>query len=168
MATREIELGFARFGDAEAMAMMSRDLIEAGLGWSYRAARLGRLITDPDSVALVARDGARPVGFGIMTYADEHAHLVLLAVTPAHQQRGIGRRMVVWLVDTALVAGIASVHVELRADNRPAYALYRSAGFAETLRIPGYYRGRETAVRMLRLLRAPDMVSPKWEPPLRG
>jgi len=89
-------------------------------------------------------------------------------VTPAHQQRGIGRRMVVWLVDTALVAGIASVHVELRADNRPAYALYRSAGFAETLRIPGYYRGRETAVRMLRLLRAPDMVSPKWEPPLRG
>jgi len=52
------------------------------------------------------------------------------------------------------VAGIASLHVELRAGNAPARALYRAAGFGETLRIEGYYRGRETAVRMLRQLRA--------------
>lgn len=167
MATREVELGLARFGDAQAIALMSRDLIEAGLGWNYRAERIARLIADPESVALVAREGTEPVGFGIMTYADEHAHLVLLAVCAAHQQRGIARRMLGWLIETALFAGVASVHVELRADNRPAFALYRSAGFAETLRIPGYYRGRETAVRMLRLLRAPDAVVPKWEPPPR-
>jgi ribosomal protein S18 acetylase RimI-like enzyme len=29
---------------------------------------------------------------------------------------------------------------------------YRAMGFSETFRVPGYYRGRETAVRMIRML----------------
>jgi len=45
-----------------------------------------------------------------------------------------------------------SVHVELRASNEAALSFYRATGFAETFRVPGYYRGRETAVRMIRLL----------------
>jgi ribosomal-protein-alanine N-acetyltransferase len=167
MATREIELGFARSGDAHALALMSRDLIEAGLGWNYRAERIARLIADNDNVALVARDTTQPVGFAIMTYGEERAHLVLMAVAPPHQQRGIARRMLGWLIESAFVGGIASIHVELRADNRPAYALYRSMGFAETLRVPGYYRGRETAVRMLRMLRTRNSIMAVWHPPPR-
>jgi ribosomal protein S18 acetylase RimI-like enzyme len=62
---------------------------------------------------------------------------------------------------------VASVHVELRADNRPAYALYRRTGFTETLRLQGYYRGRETAIRMMRLLRLPGIVPQPWNPPAR-
>ncbi len=88
-----------------------------------------------------------------MRFGDERAHLVLLAVQPAHQRRGIGRRLLEWQLESALVAGLTSVHVELRASNAAAYAFYRSAGFAETFRVPGYYGGRETALRMIRLLR---------------
>ena len=61
--------------------------------------------------------------------------------------------MVEWLVESALVAGMASIHVELRASNAAALAFYAAMGFSETFRVPGYYRGRETAVRMLRMLR---------------
>ena len=60
---------------------------------------------------------------------------------------------------------MASIHVELRADNAAAYAMYEAAGFAETFRVPRYYRGRETAVRMLRVLRAPGVTAPGWQPP---
>ena len=60
---------------------------------------------------------------------------------------------------------MSSVHVELRAANRGAHALYRSLGFAESLRIPNYYGGRETAVRMLRILRSPASAAPRWQPP---
>ena len=91
-----------------------------------------------------------------MRFGDERAHLILLAVQPAHQRRGIGRRMIAWLLDSALVAGMTSVHVELRASNTPACAFYRSVGFSETFRVPGYYRGRETAMRMIRMLRVPS------------
>lgn len=165
MALRDVPpLEFARPDDARALAAMSRDLVEAGLGWEYRPERIARMIADPDTVALVARDAACVAGFAVMSFGDERAHLALLAVRPAHRRRGIARALVAWLVDSAAVAGAASVHVELRAGNHPAQSLYADAGFVETLRVPGYYRGRETAVRMLRVLRPPGKAVPAWRP----
>jgi [ribosomal protein S18]-alanine N-acetyltransferase len=165
MAAEPVELEFARSADASTLALMSRDLVETGLGWSYQPHRIAELIHDPDAVTLVSRDGARAVGFAIMRFGDERAHLVLMAVRPTYRRRGIARRMLSWLIESAATAGSASVHVELRADNAPAYAMYEAMGFAETLRVPHYYRGRETAVRMLRVLRAPGWVPPVWRPP---
>jgi len=155
MSTQDITLQFADRSDAAALASMSRDLIEAGLGWRYRSQSVRDLINDPETVTLVARNGEALAGFGIMKFGDERAHLVLLAVRPAFQRRGIARRVLQWLVESAATAGMVSIHVELRARNTSAYAFYRAIGFAETLRLPGYYSGRETAIRMLRLLRAP-------------
>jgi ribosomal protein S18 acetylase RimI-like enzyme len=157
MVASDIELGFARVADAQALAAMSRDLIETGLGWEYRADRIAGYIRDPDAVVLVARDRAQVTAqvpaFAVMRFGDVRAHLILLAVVPAWRRRGVAARMLAWLAETAQVAGLMSIHVEFRAGNHAARALYRHAGFAETLRIEGYYRGRETAVRMLRLLR---------------
>ena len=167
MAAEQIEVGFATPGDAQTIASMSRDLIETGLGWNYRPQRVAKLIQDPDCVALRTREGARTVGFALMGFGEERAHLVLLAVRPTHQRRGIARRMLTWLFETAAVAGTASIHVELRVDNMPAFIMYQALGFTETFRVPRYYAGRETAVRMLRVLRAPAAVAPVWRPPPR-
>ena len=147
------EIGLANVADARRLAILARDLIEAGLGWGYRPERIAALIHDGETTTVVAREQSRPLGFAIMRFGDERAHLMLLAVEPAHQRRGIGRRLVLWLIESALVAGISSVHVELRASNARAHAFYRSLGFVETIRVPGYYQGRETALRMLRMLR---------------
>jgi ribosomal-protein-alanine N-acetyltransferase len=155
MSTQDITLQIASRSDAEMLASMSRDLIETGLGWRYRTQSVRELIDDPETVTLVARNGESLAGFGIMKFGDERAHLVLLAVRPAYQRRGIARRIIHWLVESAVTAGVVSIHVELRARNTVAYTFYRAIGFAETLRLPGYYSGRETAIRMLRLLRAP-------------
>ena len=165
MVSRSIELGFARPRDAQALALMSRDLIETDLGWGYRDETILRFIRDPDVVVLAARANRQPVGFAIMKFGDERAHLVLLAVRPSHQRQGLARRMIAWLIETSLTAGMMSIHVELRADNRAAYALYKGFGFSETLRVPGYYQGRETAVRMIRMLRVPGFVPEAWRPP---
>ena len=166
MDPRSIVLGFARRHDATALSLMARDLIEAGLGWEYRAERIGRFIDDRDTIALVARDGADVIGFAVMTLGDDRAHLSLLAVSPTYQRRGIARRMLAWLLESATVAGISSLHVELRAGNTAARRLYRSVGFVETLRLPGYYRGRESALRIIRMLRAPGGATVSWEPPM--
>jgi ribosomal-protein-alanine N-acetyltransferase len=79
----------------------------------------------------------------------------------------VGRRLVQWLVESAVVAGLASVHVELREANVAAHALYDQLGFEETSRTDGYYRGRETAIRMVRVLRAPGGARVTWSPPPR-
>ena len=168
MASQDITPQLASRSDAEAIASMSRDLIESGLGWQYRAERIRGLMNDPETATLVARDDDRVIGFAIMSFSDERAHLVLMAVRPAVQRRGIARRMTRWLVESAAAAGIASIHLELRARNEGAHAFYRAMGFSETLRLPGYYLGRETAIRMMRMLRAPNVAAPIWRPPNRS
>jgi ribosomal-protein-alanine N-acetyltransferase len=155
VALEDITLQFAERSDAATLAAMSRDLIEDGLGWRYRAQSVQQLIADRETVTLVARHADSVAGFGIMKFGDDRAHLVLLAVRPVFQRRGIARRIIQWLVESATIAGVASLHVELRARNSDAHAFYRAIGFAETLRLPGYYSGRETAIRMIRMLRPP-------------
>ena len=155
MALEDITLQFAEASDAATLAGMSRDLIEDGLGWRYRTQSVRQLIADPETVTLVARRTDGVAGFGIMKFGDERAHLVLLAVCPPFRRRGVARRIIQWLVESATIAGVASLHVELRARNTDALAFYRAIGFEETLRLPGYYSGRETAIRMIRMLRAP-------------
>ena len=161
----DIELRLARSSDARSIAVMSRDLIETGLGWSYPPHRIVALLGDRNTVSLVARRGEALAGFGIMSFGEEHAHLVLLAVRPAQRRRATPRRVLEWILESALTAGIGSVHVELRAHNRDAYAFYRAMGFTETLRLAGYYRGRETAIRMLRMLRTAPVTPVYWRPP---
>jgi hypothetical protein len=41
-------------------------------------------------------------------------------------------------------------------------------GFSESVRVPGYYRGREAALRMLRVLRVPGPPPFIWQPPALG
>ena len=60
-----------------------------------------------------------------------------IGVDPAYQGRGVGRRLLDELLN--LTAG-AVVHLEVRTDNAPAIALYRSVGFTEVGLRRRYYR----------------------------
>jgi [ribosomal protein S18]-alanine N-acetyltransferase len=142
----------ARVHEARAMAEMSRELIEAGLAWRYTPSRMAALISDPETMALVACDGPSIQGFAVMHFGDVDAHLALLCVQPMQRQRGIGRRLHEWLIESARVAGIASIGLELRADNAAALSFYRRLGFAETQLVPGYYDGQVAARRMTLML----------------
>jgi ribosomal protein S18 acetylase RimI-like enzyme len=173
MTARAITIRLAEPRDAQAIAVMSRDLIESGLGWKYDAARVLRAIRDRDTLAVVAcaggKSGAGPLtGFAIMEFGEERAHLVLLAVRPTHRRLGIGQRLFEWLLESSRTAGMASIHLELRSVNDAARRFYRAMGFFETVLVPGYYRGegrKEGALRMLRILRAPGPVPYTWRPP---
>ncbi len=151
---RAVMLRPARVQDARAMAEMSRALIEAGLGWRYTPRRVAALIGDPETIALVACDDVQLLGLAVMQLGDERAHLTLLCVQPVQQRRGVGQRLIGWLLTSARVAGIASVQVELRADNAAALAFYRRLGFIETQMLPAYYSGHLAARRMQLRLRA--------------
>lgn len=135
------------------MAAMSRDLIEAGLAWRYTPRRIAAMMADPEAVALVAHDTTRVQGFAVMQFGDGHAHLVLLCVRTVQQQRGIGRRLVDWLLASARVAGITRIELELRADNAGALAFYRRLGFVQTHIVAGYYDEAVDARRMVLDLR---------------
>jgi ribosomal protein S18 acetylase RimI-like enzyme len=187
MTPRAITIRPAEPRDAQAISAMSRDFIESGLGWKYDAARVLRAMRDKETLAVVACEGGKAqargagagsvansvansvAGFAIMEFGDERAHLVLLAVRPSHRRLGIGQRLLDWLLESARVAGMASIHLELRASNDAARRFYRAMGFYETVLVPGYYRSgegkKEGALRMLRVLRNPGPVPYTWRPP---
>jgi len=155
-------LRLASNADAQAIALMSRDLIEAGLsGWSWDPRRVARSIQARDTIVAVSAVENHLIGFAIMNFGDTQAHLSLLAVQPLYQRCGIGRQIMNWLDEAALVAGIATVNLELRANNFAARDFYRALGYTEAAYITGYYRGVETALRMSRDIRrqVPDRIS---------
>lgn len=134
--------------DADDIAALSRDLIERGLPWTWRAARIRGAIRDPDTnVAVVRMDGAL-VAFGIMEYLEEDAYLSLLAVRGASQRRGIGRSLLRWLEASALVAGCSRIRVEARRDNGPARTFYNELGYHEVAVTQGRYGGDVDGVRL--------------------
>lgn len=143
----------ARVHDAARLAAMSHELIESGLRPAWGPTRIAWYVRHPESVVLTARSDRTIAGFAIMRYADEVAHLNLLAVDPMHRRRGIARRLVTWLEETALAAGTYLIELELRAQNEAARAFYATLGYRELGRIPGYYQGVETAIRMERDVR---------------
>lgn len=146
------EIQLARRRDASPLAAMSRRLVEAGLDPSWTVDRIERHIRHEDSVVVTARLKNQLAGFAIMQYGDTTAHLNLLAVEPVFRRLGIGRRLVQWLEESAVVAGTFTISLELRADNGIAERFYESLGYREVGRIRGYYQRVEDAIRMRREL----------------
>jgi ribosomal-protein-alanine N-acetyltransferase len=161
----EYRLEPARAREAGLLAVMARELVESGLRPSWDAARIAWHIRHPDSVVLAARAGPAVAGFAMMRYGDDSAHLNLLAVAPSHRRRGIARRLVRWLEETALTAGTFTIRLELRSGNSAARALYASLGYRELGSVPGYYQGVESAIRMERDLRSSPAALGEGRPP---
>jgi len=149
----DVELKLARLADAKRIAQMSRDLVEFGLPWSWTTTRVTEQIRHPESNVLTAWTKGHLVGFAIMQYFAEHAHLNLLAVEPDYRRLGIGQHLIAWLEETCRTGGIFSVQLEVRAGNRSAQAFYRRLGYRDDKIFPGYYSGRESALRMIHDLR---------------
>jgi ribosomal protein S18 acetylase RimI-like enzyme len=150
MISSELSLKLARPADARTIANMSRDLIEYGLRWRWTAKRVEASIRAANVNVLVARIDDRIIGFGIMRYGDDDAHLDLFAVAPAYRRFGVGRQLLEWLDKCAVVAGIFRITLEVRASNEGAQLFYQHLGYRPLTQLPGYYQGIEAALRMSR------------------
>ena len=152
------QIRLAKTSDALLIAKMSRDLIESGLGWSWTPSRVSREIKATHSNVILSLEGNHVIGFAVMTYLDDEATLNLFGVHPKHRRKGVGTRMLKWLEQTAIISGNGVVYLETRLTNTEGRKFYTSMGYKVIQRIPGYYKGRETALRMVHDLWS-DVVS---------
>jgi ribosomal-protein-alanine N-acetyltransferase len=150
MTNAELSLRLARAADASVIANLSRELIEYGLRWRWTPMRVAGSIRAPNVNVLVAGSQDKIVGFAIMRYLRDDAHLDLLAVAPPYRRAGIARQLLEWLEKCAVVAGIFRVALEVRANNKGAQIFYERMGYSSVAELPGYYEGVEPALRMSR------------------
>lgn len=134
--------------DARRIALMSRNLIETGLDWSWTERRVAASIRDRTTNVAVAYDTGNVIGFGIARFRMDEAHILLLAVNESHRRRGVGTALVRWIEKTALVAGIGIVYLEARLVNTDARHFYKALGYREFRIEPRRYGGIETGVRL--------------------
>lgn len=83
-----------------------------------------------------------PHGFALARTVAGESELLTIAVTPAHQGHGTGRDLLRQWIATA-PADVA--FLEVAADNAPALALYRRAGFTIIGRRVAYYARKDRA-----------------------
>jgi ribosomal-protein-alanine N-acetyltransferase len=152
----ESDISLAVPDDAVAIAALSRRVIEHGLDWRWTPQRVLASMADADTNVVVARRGTDMLGFAVMRYAEEEAHLLLLATQPRCRRQGVGSTLLAWLESTLTVAGIRTLKLETRSGNAGARAFYQHRGFVETDRRSGYYQGVEDAVRYLKQLGSPS------------
>lgn len=103
--------------------------------------------------AWVCQRAGLVVGFSVLMFVVDEAHVLNLGVAPALQRRGLGRMLLDGLAESARGQGAVSMWLEVRVSNARAIKLYASSGFAEVGRRRNYYlcaNGREDALLMRR------------------
>jgi [ribosomal protein S18]-alanine N-acetyltransferase len=93
------------------------------------------------------------IGYGVMSVGAGEAHVLNLCVAEGHRCRGLGRRMLAYLLERGANAGMSEAFLEVRPSNTAAIRLYQAIGFEQVGMRRGYYQavgGREDAA-VLRL-----------------
>lgn len=94
--------------------------------------------------AWLARDAAgKLLGYFLLMYALDEAHLLDVAVAGERHGTGLGRHLLDSLCARARAMGAESVLLEVRPSNERAQHVYQRYGFREIGRRKGYYPAHE-------------------------
>lgn len=91
-------------------------------------------LRQPDVTFFSAWDGERLAGCGAIKHLDEtHGELKSMRADPAYRGKGVGKAILLHLLDEARARGYARVSLETGKPEpfHPAHGLYRANGFAE-------------------------------------
>lgn len=136
--------------EADLAAVLEVDRAGFGEPHDAREKALREELVRPWARLRVARgDGGVVQGYLLFWHVADEAHVINVAVAPAHRRRGVGRALVEHLLEYARQSAIVKVLLEVRASNASAIALYASAGFREFNVRERYYDDGEDAVEMM-------------------
>lgn len=91
------------------------------------------------------------LGYSILMIGPDESHILTLGINPDWQRRGLGEKMLHYLIDLSAEHGAKSVLLDVRESNQGAARLYRQLGFEQIGKRKGYYPamcGREDALVM--------------------
>ena len=99
----------------------------------------------------VYQEQGKIVAYAVMSVAALEAHILTIVVHPESQGCGLGKMLLMHLLDIAKTHRAEKIFLEVRPSNEAAIALYEKTGFIHIGRRPNYYparHGREDAIVM--------------------
>lgn len=138
--TEGLEILAASAVDLDQVMTVMNKAFDPRHGEAWTAAQCAGALSLPGSMLMLARDGGRTLGFGLARSVVDEAELLLIAVRPDGQRRGVGKKLIGQIIDELAAIGVKSLHLEVRSDN-PALAFYSRLGFEKVGQRRNYYRG---------------------------
>lgn len=105
--------------------------------WSAKS--IGSELSNPLSLWVVAVESGAVAGYVGSQSVMEEADMMNLAVSPEYRRQGIGRMLVLELINQLKARDVHCLTLEVRASNEAAIALYCGIGFVQVGRRPNYY-----------------------------
>jgi ribosomal-protein-alanine N-acetyltransferase len=127
--------------DSDLPALVELERLCSSHPWSEAmlAAAVGGSAGEQVCVARDEQDPQGSIGFCVYRVVADEAEIHNVAVHPEQRRRGVAHSLLVRSMETAAGAGATVAHLEVRAGNAAAIALYRGLGFELVGRRPAYY-----------------------------
>jgi len=154
--TGSVVLRRLRWWDLPEVSALERDLFGA-TAWSEETF-WSELAQHASRRYLVAELDGRVVGYAGGMLSGPEADVQTIGVAADAQGKGLGRRLLRARIDLAREGGASALLLEVRADNEPAQALYRSEGFARISVRRRYYQPGDIDAIIMRLRPLPSIA----------
>ena len=124
---------------------------------------IAAMMNGRSALTFVAEAAGRPVGFAIVSFETLKrqygpwtcpvlASLDAIAVQEGAQGSGVGKALLEAVERAARARDAVSINLRTATSNRRAQTLFRSVGFQTTVELPGFYRGGQGALAMMKLV----------------
>jgi [ribosomal protein S18]-alanine N-acetyltransferase len=117
---------------------------------SWEADEIATSMTGKAAIALGI--GAPLKGFILARHIVDEAEILLLAVRPEDQGKGLGLRLVEDFLATVRERGGQQAYLEVASDNHAAISVYQRSGFRITGKRNGYYNGHDALMMSVQLV----------------
>lgn len=110
---------------------------------AFTKKQIALLLTDYNSISLVAKENGEIVGFIVgMIYLDRktvNGHILTIDVSRSHRRKGIGQMLLQEIENIFAQKGVQTCLLEVKEDNVIAISLYHKLGYIEVGRLENYY-----------------------------
>lgn len=159
---QEVLMRRATVADRRAL-MALENACFANAAESFNKRQIRYLITSPTAIVTVAELDGSVIGWSVgllrQHKGKRSGRIYAVAVSPDHQGRGLGRRLLENSITLLRQHGAGRIYLEVRHDNHNAIALYQKVGFANHRFLPAYYGTDVHGVRM-KLMVEPAATEP--------
>ncbi len=121
-------------------------------GEAFPRTFLRSLLTNPSTATFLAIEEETPVGSGMVAVERGAGRILSVAVVPRFRGGGLGRAFMETMEAEAARRGATVIELEVGVRNEAALGLYEGLGYAESVRLPGYYGAGKDAVLMVKRL----------------
>jgi len=129
--------------DLDAVMDVMASAFDPRFGESWTRSQCAGILPLSGVMLILAQDEGEAVhGFSLLRVVADEAELLLLAVAPGAQRRGVGACLLHHFIDLGRDRDVRRLHLEVR-DGNPAVAMYQAFGFKAEGRRSKYYCGQD-------------------------